>query len=564
MNQKLSKRNKIILAIVTLTSNYGNIRVIYDQNKRTISMDDVILENGGTSAQDYIKFKIEYTGNVDQDIWIYWKDVTNTFCDYANLETGKCTGLPSNEDVRDEINYTTYECNSGNYLAATNENLTGCEAVSTLKTRMPQSGETSYLTTDNKITLNEETKYYIVVGEITNENHEQNYNQNKTYSGKVWVDKEDPNSVYNTKLALYPNENTLGYKILTNSNTTKYTKTADFTKAAVSKDQYDNAPTSLSDYQERVCDSDSDYYDSWFCSVCTPATANYNIYGCTLYYEKNSNNKTTYNENGLFSALDDDGTTIYYRGVNENNYVKFAGFIWRIMRINGDGSIRIILDGITSKVKQEGSTVLAGSNVRYNNENYNPGPTNNTNLPTALEYASYDGGELEEAINLFYTTYLSSYSSHFADAIFCSDTGLGGTYSDGTNWFFSAYTRIEVNKQPSFICNADYKYTISNSKLSHPIATTSADEVTYAGALNDTTNMNYYLNNVTTINYYWWTMTPRLWNSSLGLHAYPVRTKGGLGNTLVNTNIGVRPVINLVSTTTVTGEGTSTSPWVVQ
>ncbi len=52
----------------------------------------------------------------------------------------------------------------------------------------------------------------------------------------------------------------------------------------------------------------------------------------------------------LCSAKDDYGTSYYYRGNVTNNYVKFAGFYWRIIRVNGDGSIRMIYAGDASVI----------------------------------------------------------------------------------------------------------------------------------------------------------------------------------------------------------------------
>ncbi len=54
--------------------------------------------------------------------------------------------------------------------------------------------------------------------------------------------------------------------------------------------------------------------------------------------------------NYLCSAPDDYGTSYYYRGTVENNWVKFAGYYWRILRINGDGSIRMIYAGDASVI----------------------------------------------------------------------------------------------------------------------------------------------------------------------------------------------------------------------
>lgn len=52
--------------------------------------------------------------------------------------------------------------------------------------------------------------------------------------------------------------------------------------------------------------------------------------------------------NGIYAAEDDLGTSYYFRGAVENNYVKFNNIYWRIIRINGDGTIRIILDSIAT------------------------------------------------------------------------------------------------------------------------------------------------------------------------------------------------------------------------
>ena len=55
------------------------------------------------------------------------------------------------------------------------------------------------------------------------------------------------------------------------------------------------------------------------------------------------------------SAKDAYGDSYYYRGNVTNNYVKFAGFYWRIVRINGDGTVRVIYDGIFAHANGEAS-----------------------------------------------------------------------------------------------------------------------------------------------------------------------------------------------------------------
>lgn len=72
---------------------------------------------------------------------------------------------------------------------------------------------------------------------------------------------------------------------------------------------------------------------------------------------------------GLYMAEDDYGDSYYFRGVVENNYLSFAGFIWRIVRMNGDGSIRLIYSGTSSN--DTGSKVTIGVSP-FNNDLSDP------------------------------------------------------------------------------------------------------------------------------------------------------------------------------------------------
>ena len=53
------------------------------------------------------------------------------------------------------------------------------------------------------------------------------------------------------------------------------------------------------------------------------------------------NAETCETTNGIYATEDELGISYYFRGAVENNYVKFAGFYWRIIKINEDGIIRI-------------------------------------------------------------------------------------------------------------------------------------------------------------------------------------------------------------------------------
>ena len=74
-------------------------------------------------------------------------------------------------------------------------------------------------------------------------------------------------------------------------------------------------------------------------------------------------------EDGLYMAEDDEGESYYYRGAVKNNYVSFAGFIWRIIRRNGDGSVRMIYSG--KSPSDTGDAVTIG-NSAFNDKYWDP------------------------------------------------------------------------------------------------------------------------------------------------------------------------------------------------
>ena len=72
---------------------------------------------------------------------------------------------------------------------------------------------------------------------------------------------------------------------------------------------------------------------------------------------------------GLYMAEDDEGESYYYRGAVKNNYVSFAGFTWRIIRRNGDGSVRMIYSGKSTTDTGEAVTI---GNSWFNSKYWDP------------------------------------------------------------------------------------------------------------------------------------------------------------------------------------------------
>ena len=81
---------------------------------------------------------------------------------------------------------------------------------------------------------------------------------------------------------------------------------------------------------------------------------------------------TLRSEQGLYAAPDDYGTSYIYRGDVENNNVYFGGFYWKIIRMNGDGSIRMIYSGTTPDATGNATSI---NNRTYQYNTTYPDPT---------------------------------------------------------------------------------------------------------------------------------------------------------------------------------------------
>ena len=305
------------------------------------------------------------------------------------------------------------------------------------------------------------------------------------------------------------------------------------------------------------------YYDS-----------NYEIY-YTMIEEVGSG---TYSEipgkTGIYEGEDDDGTTYYWRGNVDNNWVSFAGFYWRIVRINGNGSIRLIYSGNSTS-----GPVTIGEDTQIGTSAFNS--SNDDNAYVGFMYGSIGASSYAEThanvnnstiLNTLNTWYLNNiqnagYSSYIdVDSGFCNDrtlyngTGIGTTYT-----VYASVERIWTTYQPTFKCQSSNDlFTTSNSSngnraLTYPIGLITADEEVYGGfSVNGGTTSNYlYTGEV------YWTMSPYGFNTGY-VSVLSVWSPGTLYNVGVTGTFGVRPVINISPNVRITGSGTIQDPYVVQ
>ena len=251
-----------------------------------------------------------------------------------------------------------------------------------------------------------------------------------------------------------------------------------------------------------------------------------------------SSNNTT-DASGLYASTDTNtgNPTYYFRGNVENNYVSFAGFTWRIVRINEDGTIRIVMqDGINSNAN-------IAFNSNYNNYTY----MYYTNIRAKTTLESWYQANIGSKTNLA--------SKVVSGAYYCEQAKA--KYSD--SWTSGSATMTTYNKYtPDFKCATDGN---GKGQVSGSVGLLTYDEVVYAGGYYGQSNGNYYLNNSAI---YWWTMSPAGISGSYS-YVWFVGTAGGINSYNVSITTRLRAVLNLTADIQISdGDGTKDNPFVVE
>ena len=278
--------------------------------------------------------------------------------------------------------------------------------------------------------------------------------------------------------------------------------------------------------------------------------------------------------NGIYSAKDDLGTSYYFRGNVTNNYVKFANKYWRIIRINGDGTIRMIYAGTSAHANgyndssaKDMSIGTSAFNSSYDDNTYVGYMYGTAGASTyANTHSNKTNSTIKTKLDSWYDTNIvnTGNEKYIADAIYCNDRSVSsGTGIGTTATTYAAQTRIN-NGQPTLKCvNNSDKFTksttIGNGKLTRMIGLITSDEVIYAGGKSGTVNQEYYLYS----GKYYWTMAPYSYASGRA-YAHNVDSGGHLNGYSVNFASGaVRPVVSLKSDAISRGSGTAASPFLV-
>ena len=405
-------------------------------------------------------------------------------------------------------------------------------------------------------------------------------NEEKTYNLRLWLDENV----------------TLQDPVVGKSIIAKITVTANY---------IDHIPT---DYDKCV----SEYgEDSIQCNI----IANVDTTGkCPEVLEDGriSTNDAEDIESLICSAPDDYGTSYYFRGDVQNNWVKFADTYWRIVRVNGDGSIRVVYAGDANTIDSSGQkeTILQnGYNDEYTgytqigrsafNENYNDnayvGYMYGTPGSSSYEetHANINDSTIKQYIDQWYKTNIvdKGYSEYVSDTLFCNDRSFVYDEAFSINGFYNGNTMTQLGygqnytayrwtgdpqaaqmggefekvlTYPTFQCsNQNDRFTVSsgigNSDLTYPVALLSTDDIYAAGGFS-AENYNYYLY---TGNAYF-ALSPNYFYDGYADVRYVSIDGTASYSDGVDFSLGVRPAINLKPNGLKQGDGSASNPYTVE
>ena len=296
----------------------------------------------------------------------------------------------------------------------------------------------------------------------------------------------------------------------------------------------------------------------------------------------------------LASTEDDYGTSYYFRGAVKNNYVQFANKCWRIVRVGGDGSVKLILHndntaGAANPCNSANNSTSAAF-ARYSGTTYTSAFNTNDddNAYVGFMYgtagsSTYDAthantnkSTILTNLETWYNNNLKTYESVIDDTVWCNDktnvtdtsynpfnysnvNGLG--YAKNVTYYGATQRLMSTSNSaggtgPSLKCNGEL------SKINSKVGLITADELAFAGYARGLANSITYLQENATDDY-WWSLSPLAFSGGSTVVWVVGGGNGVFNNRLVVNILGIRPLISLRSTTNVTGNGSSETPYII-
>ena len=322
---------------------------------------------------------------------------------------------------------------------------------------------------------------------------------------------------------------------------------------------------------------------------------------------------TTASDKGMYKAQDDLGTSYYFRGAVDNNWVKYGKYTkdtyitvdsnynnfllvdscnglniciklaskgddmyWRIIRINGDNSIRMIYTGtsapdsntkvvMTESINSSGYIRAISAGMSEFNQNSNSAEYVGYMYTIGEQHGTSQSSDIKTYLEDWYANYtdLNKTGTKITDQIFCNDRIVSKL--DPPNTYYGAQGRLYSNKTPILTCpTASDKFTVNtsngNGALTYPVGLITADEVAMAGGVYNSGNSSYYLYT----NQYYWAGSPILFYVGYGAGGFRVGDGGFLYGGFVYNSSEVRGVVSLSSESKLLGSGTYNDVYIVE
>ena len=313
-------------------------------------------------------------------------------------------------------------------------------------------------------------------------------------------------------------------------------------------------------------------------------------------------------EKTLSKSEDDYGDSYYYRGKVVDNYVNFAGMCWRIVRIEGDGSVKLILEDQNTTCNSSsytGNWNLGNANFGYDSSTYPVKYVINYLNPVTIasnslvnKFKTFQIGTLTTNIKNTYNKELSDYLKAgdwcYDDTAYASDTSTNDTpltnsekedYYNGIkkdSFYYDSYIRLggQGIRTPMNKCNGTILNKFNDNTEMY-VATLTADEIVFAGIANNAkpslfdyesySSWSYLINNnqILSDSIQMYSISPYYYSYSSSFtfsSSFRLIFNGGFGGNMPsNESFGSRPSIQLKSTIGISeGDGTQQNPYVVK
>ena len=570
------------------TSVTGSTTTIQDSTlivEGTLEFNDLDIYPGHQSISS---IKVTATGNNELIPYnLIWKgtNTLNTPLNYTVYKTSSSIEVSSSCEKKSEVmggaKIYYEECTISNLESLGSHITEGTITTSEEETTIELIGDEFITSTQNGTSW-----YYYVILEYPNLEESQNIDMGGTFNGEITIEESDAQPDLNLIAVMVEDDvENYVYDYATEVPSSGYRLDQERSSCQVNGVEQEGITMS---YSNGKINFDGVSQSGTTCTVYFTRLARTGKAAEVILENKNqltrsdfSTTVTNTTTGTIYYADTSKGRTYYFAGNPTDNWVSFAGYYWRIIRINEDGSIRLIYNG-TGTGTTGTSTQLQTSvfNYTYGDNTYvgymmgldnqctsgscsGSKRTSSYNQSVSNSYDSTIKGVLDD----WYEKNLQSHADKIStEAGFCGDrTYVSGNAYGTSETDYGAYIRLaNSSKNLTFECqNSSDLYTVASSSqgnkaLDYPIGLITADEVAYAGGVYNTNNMSYYLYN----DQHYQTMSPSHFFRS-NAYVFRVGSDGDLYNSSVRSAYGVRPVINLDAEVTLTGNGTVDLPYQV-